>query len=287
MAEVTIDSIKELRERTGVGMMECKNSLIEADGDIDKAIRILKEKGAITAAKKGERTIKEGLIGMYLSDDKKLVSIVEVQCETDFVAKNEVFQNLTQAIANHVSITNAKDAEELMTEKIDGGTDTIKDMINAAIQKLGENMDIGRFMKFSTDGFFATYMHFNKKTAVILEIVNGVCNDETLEIAGQIAMHAASDKPVAATRDALEEATVVEQYEIFKKLTVDAGKPENMVEKITEGKMNSWYGESILIDQKLFTDNKITIKSLVDQISKISTKDCTFGTYLLFNIGKK
>ncbi len=103
MAEVTVDAIKELRERTGVGMMECKTSLIEAEGDIDKAIRILKEKGAITAAKKGERTIKEGLIGMHVSDDRETVSIVEVQCETDFVAKNENFQALTEVIAKHIS----------------------------------------------------------------------------------------------------------------------------------------------------------------------------------------
>ncbi len=285
MAEVTVDAIKELRERTGVGMMECKTSLIEAEGDIDKAIRILKEKGAITAAKKGERMIKEGLIGMHLSDDRKIVSIVEVQCETDFVAKNENFQALTETIAKHIISSDAKDVDALMGETVDG--EMVKDKLNTAIQKLGENMSIGKFMKFTTDGFFATYMHFNKKTAVILEMVNGLCNEQTLEIASQIAMHAASDKPVAATRETLDKATVDEQYEIFKKLTIDSGKPENMVDKITEGKMNAWYSESILIDQKLFTDNKITIKSLVDEISKISGKEVTFGTYILFNIGKK
>lgn len=286
MAEITASLIKELRERTGIGMMDCKQSLIEADGDIDKAIKALKEKGAITAAKKGERTIKEGLVGMYLSDDRKSVAIVEVQCETDFVAKTEDFQNLTKAVAVHVAKSDAKDVETLTAETTESG-ESIEAMRQAAIQKLGENMSVGQFMKFSTDGFFATYMHHNKKTAVVLELKDAVLNDETLEKSNLIAMHAASDRPVAATRDTIQQADIDEQKEIFKKIVVEEGKPENMIDKIVDGKMNSWFSEAVLIDQKLFTDNKITIKSLVDEISKASGKDVSFGTYVLFNIGKK
>lgn len=284
MAEVTMDLIKELRERTGVGMMECKKSLVEAEGDIDKAIRILKEKGAITAAKKGERTIKEGIIGFCMSDDKKNVSLVEVQCETDFVAKNENFQNLAKEIAEHVSSTKAATVEELMDEKTKS-SETIKDMLNAAIQKLGENMSIGKFISLSTDGFFGSYLHFNKKTAVVIEIVGGVKTDKALEIANQIAMHAASDKPVAAVREAVSKEEIEEQKEIFKKQTIESGKPENMVDKIVDGKINAWFSQSVLIDQKLFSDNKISIKSLLDEIGKESKKDVSFGKYVLINIG--
>ncbi len=286
MAEITASLIKELRERTGIGMMDCKQSLIEANGDIDQAIKALKEKGAITAAKKGERTIKEGLVGMCLSDDRKNVAIAELQCETDFVAKTEDFQNLTKIVANHVAKSDAKDVETLIAETTETG-ESIEAMRQAAIQKLGENMSVGQFMKFSTDGFFATYMHHNKKTAVIIELKDAVLNDETLEKSNLIAMHAASDRPVAATRDTIQQADIDEQKEIFKKLVIESGKPENMVDKIVEGKMNAWFSEAVLIDQKLFTDNKITIQSLVDDISKASGKDVTFGAYVLFNIGKK
>ena len=266
MANISMDIIKELRERTGIGIMDCKKALQETDGDMDKAIRLLKEKGAITAAKKNERTVKEGSIGFCINEDKTQVACIELQCETDFVAKNELFINLAKNISKTAMNLNDISVDALLNSKGENG-ETIQAMINEGIQKWGEKTVLADVKVMKTSGFFGTYVHFNNKLVSVVEFdvkPKGKC----LEIANQIAMHVASEKPLALNREGIDTEAVKEQKEIFEKQIREQGKPENMIEKILEGKMNSWYSESVLIDQKLFTDNKITIKSLIDEISK-------------------
>ena len=258
MANISMDIIKELRERTGIGIMDCKKALQETDGDMDKAIRLLKEKGAITAAKKNERTVKEGSIGFCINEDKTQVACIELQCETDFVAKNELFINLAKNISKTAMNLNDISVDALLNSKGENG-ETIQAMINEGIQKWGEKTVLADVKVMKTSGFFGTYVHFNNKLVSVVEFdvkPKGKC----LEIANQIAMHVASEKPLALNREGIDSEAVKEQKEIFEKQIREQGKPENMIEKILEGKMNSWYSESVLIDQKLFTDNKITIK---------------------------
>ena len=250
-----MDIIKELRERTGIGIMDCKKALQETDGDMDKAIRLLKEKGAITAAKKNERTVKEGSIGFCINEDKTQVACIELQCETDFVAKNELFINLAKDISKTAMNLNDISVDALLNSKGENG-ETIQAMINEGIQKWGEKTVLADVKVMKTSGFFGTYVHFNNKLVSVVEFdvkPKGKC----LEIANQIAMHVASEKPLALNREGIDAEAVKEQKEIFEKQIREQGKPENMIEKILEGKMNSWYSESVLIDQKLFTDNKI------------------------------
>ena len=278
-----MDIIKELRERTGIGIMDCKKALQETDGDMDKAIRLLKEKGAITAAKKNERTVKEGSIGFCINEDKTQVACIELQCETDFVAKNELFINLAKNISKTAMNLNDISFDALLNSKGENG-DTIQAMINEGIQKWGEKTVLADVKVMKTSGFFGTYVHFNNKLVSVVEFdvkPKGKC----LEIANQIAMHVASEKPLALNREGIDTEAVKEQKEIFEKQIREQGKPENMIEKILEGKMNSWYSESVLIDQKLFTDNKITIKSLIDEISKESGSTTTIKNFSIISLG--
>ena len=283
MANISMDIIKELRERTGIGIMDCKKALQETDGDMDKAIRLLKEKGAITAAKKNERTVKEGSIGFCINDDKTQVACIELQCETDFVAKNELFINLAKDISKTAMNLNDISVDALLNSKGENG-ETIQAMINEGIQKWGEKTVLADVKVMKTSGFFGTYVHFNNKLVSVVEFdikPKGKC----LEIANQIAMHVASEKPLALNREGIDTEAVKEQKEIFEKQIREQGKPENMIEKILEGKMNSWYSESVLIDQKLFTDNKITIKSLIDEISKESGSTATIKNFSIISLG--
>ena len=283
MANISMDIIKELRERTGIGIMDCKKALQETDGDMDKAIRLLKEKGAITAAKKNERTVKEGSIGFCINEDRTQVACIELQCETDFVAKNELFINLAKDISKTAMNLNDISVDALLNSKGENG-ETIQAMINEGIQKWGEKTVLADVKVMKTSGFFGTYVHFNNKLVSVVEFdvkSKGKC----LEIANQIAMHVASEKPLALNREGIDTEAVKEQKEIFEKQIREQGKPENMIEKILEGKMNSWYSESVLIDQKLFTDNKITIKSLIDEISKESGSTATIKNFSIISLG--
>ena len=284
MANISMDIIKELRERTGIGIMDCKKALQETDGDMDKAIRLLKEKGAITAAKKNERTVKEGSIGFCINEDKTQVACIELQCETDFVAKNELFINLAKNISKTaMNLNDNISVDALLNSKGENG-ETIQAMINEGIQKWGEKTVLADVKVMKTSGFFGTYVHFNNKLVSVVEFdvkPKGKC----LEIANQIAMHVASEKPLALNREGIDTEAVKEQKEIFEKQIREQGKPENMIEKILEGKMNSWYSESVLIDQKLFTDNKITIKSLIDEISKESGSKATIKNFSIISLG--
>ena len=278
-----MDIIKELRERTGIGIMDCKKALQETDGDMDKAIRLLKEKGAITAAKKNERTVKEGSIGFCINEDKTQVACIELQCETDFVAKNELFINLAKDISKTAMNLNDVSVDSLLNSKSEKG-ETIQAMINEGIQKWGEKTVLADVKVMKTSGFFGTYVHFNNKLVSVVEFdikPKGKC----LEIANQIAMHVASEKPLALNREGIDGEAVKEQKEIFEKQIREQGKPENMIGKILEGKMNSWYSESVLIDQKLFTDNKITIKSLIDEISKEAGETATIKNFSIISLG--
>ena len=283
MANISMDIIKELRERTGIGIMDCKKALQETNGDMDKAIRLLKEKGAITAAKKNERTVKEGSIGFCINEDKTQVACIELQCETDFVAKNELFINLAKDISKTAMNLNDISVDALLNSKSEKG-ETIQAMINEGIQKWGEKTVLADVKVMKTSGFFGTYVHFNNKLVSVVEFdikPKGKC----LEIANQIAMHVASEKPLALNREGIDAEAVKEQKEIFEKQIREQGKPENMIGKILEGKMNSWYSESVLIDQKLFTDNKITIKSLIDEISKEAGSTATIKNFSIISLG--
>lgn len=261
MAEVTAAMVKELRERTSVGMMDCKKALQECEGDMEAAIDWLRQKGLSKAAKKAGRATSEGLIGFKAADDNSVAAIVEVMCETDFVARGDQFKAFAADVAAKVFDSNPADAEALNA--------LIGDELNNQIATLGENMSVGRFVRFAAEqpGLVGSYIHSNGKIGVLVEL--GVkdaatqAKPELMELAKNIAMQVAATGSLALDPACLDPAVIDREREVYRQKTLDEGKPANIVEKIVEGRIQKFYQEVCLMEQVYIRDDKITIKALV------------------------
>ena len=253
--------VKELREKTGAGMMDCKKVLTETDGDMEKAMELLRERGIAKAAKKSDRVAAEGLVECYISEDGKTGSVVEVNAETDFVAKNEEFRLFVSDVAKQVVENNPKDVEELLEqESIAVSGKKIKEVLVDKIATIGENMNIRRFARFeTTDGLIEKYIHGDGKIAVLVNMTNG---DEAL--AKDICMQIAAAKPEFLDRDSVPEERVEKEKEILKAQTMNEGKPEAIAEKIVMGRLGKFYGEICLVEQDFVKDPNIKVSKLLE-----------------------
>ena len=251
---VTAQMVKELRDKTGAGMMDCKKALVESGGDEEKAVVYLREKGLAKAAKKVGRATSEGLMALHLSDDAKTGVLVEVKCETDFVAKNEQFQAFAADLAAKVA------ALDVTSGQADELPEDITDLTQL-ISTLGENMQLGRFVKISTDGFLGTYVHANGKIGVLVEFT-GERNDE---LGKDLAMQVAAVSPACVTPDELPADVLEREKGIYKTQAMDEGKPEEIAEKIVMGRLNKFYKEVCLLEQPFIKDDKKTIKQLLKE----------------------
>lgn len=266
---ITAKMVGELRERTGAGMMDCKKALVSTDGDIDKAIETLREKGLAAAAKKAGRIASEGLVETYVTEDGKLGAIVEVNCETDFVAGNSDFVELTKNIAKQATLSKNDTLEALLEEKYiaDNGI-TVKDAVTALIAKLGENMNLRRFAKFSTEaGVLGAYIHGGGRIAVMAQLEGG--NGElVLDAAKQITLQIAAANPLFIIKDEVPMDTMEKEKEIYRQQALNEGKPEKVVEKMVEGRANKYFKEVCLLEQPWIRDGEFTIKKYLDSKSK-------------------
>ena len=253
--------VKELREKTGAGMMDCKKVLTETDGDMEKAIELLRERGIAKAAKKSDRIAAEGLVAAYVTADKKVGALVEVNAETDFVAKNDEFRSFVADVAKQIVEKNPKDVEELLEqESIAVSGKTVQGVLVDKIATIGENMNIRRFKRFeTTDGMIEKYIHGDGKIAVLVNMTGG---DETL--AKDICMQIAAAKPEFIDRDSVPEARVEKEKGILKIQTMNEGKPENIAEKIVMGRLNKFYGEICLVEQDFVKDPNIKVTKLLE-----------------------
>lgn len=267
--KITAQMVKELRERTGAGMMNCKKALTETDGDMDKAIEVLREKGLAAAAKKAGRVAAEGLVDTYISEDGKKGAIVEVNCETDFVASNEDFVNLTKNVAKQAALTDATTIEELSAEKYIGdNTITVKDAVTNLIAKLGENMSFRRFEKFSTEsGTLVNYIHGGGRIAVLVQVEGGN-SPAVKDVAKELALQIAAVNPQYITSDEVPEDALNKEREIYREQSLNEGKPEKIVDKIVEGKVKKYYKEVCLIEQPWIRDQDQSIKKFLSDKSK-------------------
>ena len=247
--------VKELRDKTGAGMMDSKKALVETNGDIEKAIELLREKGIVTAVKKSSRIAAEGLVGMYVSEDKKTASLVEVNSETDFVAKNEEFQEFVNTVAKLIVLNDVKDVEELKKVNYDD-SETVEEKLTALIAKIGENMNIRRFEKLTTDGQIVEYSHANGSIGVLVEINE----DGDLEAAKNVALQITAMSPEYLTREEVP-ADVIEKEEYIIKEQIKAeGKPEEIAEKMLAGRLNkNLFEQVVLLEQKYVKENKETV----------------------------
>ena len=245
--EITAKAVKELREMTGAGMMDCKKALKETDGDMDKAIDYLREKGMAKAVKKAGRIAAEGLIFDGVSADHKKAVVIEFNAETDFVAKNDEFKNFGKTLVEIALNTDAKTVEELKAQKLEDGR-TVEEALVALIAKIGENMNIRRIHEtVATEGFVATYSHLGGKLGVIVEMT-GEATEENVVKARDIAMHVAAMDPKYLNSSEVTTADLEHEKEIARKQLEAEGKPAQIIEKILIGKMNKFYEENCLVD---------------------------------------
>lgn len=268
MAEITAKLVKELRDRTGAGMMDCKKALGETNGDIEKAIDLLREKGIAKAAKKSGRTAAEGLIFDGVSADHKTAVVLEFNSETDFVAKNDEFRALGAKMVEIALRPEIKTIEDLKAAEIDGVT--VETTITNLIAKIGENMSLRRFEKVTTEGFVTTYNHLGGKLGVIVEMT-GEATEANVTKAKDIAMHVAAMDPKYVDRSVVTTDDLDREREISRKQLEAEGKPAQIIEKILVGKMNKFYEESCLVDQIFVkAENKETVAEYAGDIKVVS-----------------
>ena len=257
---ITASQVKELREKTGAGMMDCKKVLTETNGDEEKAIELLRERGIAKAAKKSDRIAAEGLVDTYISENGKVGAVVEVNAETDFVAKNEEFRNFVADIAKQVALNNPKDVEDLLNEKsIVENDKTVRDVLTNKIATIGENMSIRRFERFETNNLLESYIHGDGKIAVLVEMENG-----TQELAKDICMQIAAARPEYLDRESVPEESLAKEMEILKAQAMNEGKPEAIAEKIVQGRVGKFYSEICLVEQEFVKDPDIKVGKLVE-----------------------
>lgn len=265
---VTAQLVKELRERTGAGMMACKKALTESNGDMEKAIEILREKGLAAAAKKAGRVAAEGIVKTYVSEDKKSGAILELNCETDFVAANEDFMNFADKVAEMAAKTNSTTVEEFEAEMFNE-TQTVKEALTALIAKLGENMNIRRFKKFSVEnGMVHSYIHGGGRIGVLVEVSSDKVNEIVEEVAKDLAMQVAAANPLFLNESEVDSTSLEKEKEIFRVQALNEGKPENIVEKMVAGRIKKYYKEVCLMDQPWVKDGDKNIAKFVDEKSK-------------------
>jgi len=255
MAQITAALVKELREITGAGMMDCKKALVECEGDKDKAIDYLREKGIAKAAKKAGRIASEGVVAA--ASDGKTACIVEINSETDFVAKNENFLALVKKIAEHIVACKPADMDALNASQMDGKT--VAEVMTEAVASIGEKLSLRRFEVYTTeDGQLATYIHMGGKIGVIVELSGG---DATL--GKDVAMQIAAAKPQCIGREDVDQEALAHEREVLRKQALEEGKPEKIVEKMVDGRINKYYKEVCLVEQEFVKDSDKTIKDIL------------------------
>ncbi len=271
---ITAALVKELRERTGAGMMECKKALVETNGDIEAAIENMRKSGQAKAAKKAGRTAAEGVIVIKTTPDNKRAAIVEVNCETDFVAKDDNFKSFADAVGERVLNSDADDVEALMALPLHEGEDTtIEEARQALVAKIGENMTVRRFARLSTDGVLASYSH-GVRIGVVVDI------DGDAELGRDIAMHVAASNPVCVDEADVPAEMLAKEREIVEAQARESGKPENIIEKMIEGRMRKYLGEITLKGQPFVKDPDTTVGKLLD------SKGAKVNRFVRFEVGE-
>ena len=270
MAAVTSALVKELRERTNAGMMDCKKALVNSDGDMDKAIDWLREKGLAQAAKKASRVAAEGVVTQYVTPCGCTGVIVEVNCETDFVAKTDNFMNFANNVAKHIAMANPANLDELLAQKfVDDESKTIADLISEATVAIGEKISVRRFARYETEGAVSTYIHMGGKVGVMVEVATDAKDNEAVkEFAHDLALQIAAAKPEAVRREEVDATKLEKEKEIQRAKALEAGKPEKIVDRIVEGQIEKYYKEVCLLDQQFVKDGDKTIKGLMAEVAK-------------------
>ncbi len=265
--EITAAMVKELREATNAGMMDCKKALKETDGDMEKAVDYLREKGLASAAKKASRLASEGLVGSYYCDKCGTAAMVEVNCETDFVAKTDEFKNLVTDICKQIIAEDPADVDALLQSKY--GEGTVADMITAKVATIGEKITVRRFVRYaSNNSYVDSYIHMGGKVGVLVEMSCPEVNDTIKEVAHDVALQIAAASPVApeyVRRSEVDPAHLEHEKEILVAQARNEGKPEKIIEKMVEGRINKFYQEVCVLEQPFVKDGDISVQKMIQQ----------------------
>ena len=276
---ITAQMVKELRESTGAGMMDCKKALQEAEGNMERAVDILREKGLSKAAKKADRIAAEGLVAIEINEDNTVASMVEVNSETDFVAKNEDFKTFVKDAALMALATDKEDVAGLLAETHSEGI-ALSEVLNNRIATIGEKLDVRRFVKIATEGQVAGYIHGGGKIGVLVEMIT------TAKDARDIAMQVAAMNPKYVSRDDVDQEYIAHETEILTQQALNEGKPANIVEKMIKGRLEKQLKEVCLLEQPFVKNGDLTIKALVAETAKKVGADITLGRVVRFEVGE-
>ena len=292
MANITAAMVKELREMSGAGMMDCKKALTETDGDFDKAMEFLREKGLATAQKKAGRIAAEGIVATTVINDGKKAAIVEVNAETDFVAKNVVFQSYVKEVVDQIVNSDAADVEAFKAEKWALDTSmTVEEKHAAMIAKIGENMNIRRFAKIDSDGLVVSYIHAGGKIGVLVEAATDGSGDAIEECLKNVAMQVAAMNPKYLSSDEVPQDYKDNEMKILKEQAKNdpknANKPDNIIEKMLTGRLNKELKEICLLEQEYVkAENKETVAKYVEQVAKANGCSLAVKSFVRFETGE-
>lgn len=267
---VTAQLVKELRELTGAGMMDCKKALSQTNGDLKKAVDVLREQGLSSAAKKAGRIAAEGAVSSYVSPDFSKGTLVELNCETDFVAINPLFIGLSKQICEIASENKYDSVEEVenLNYKFNDEFDTVKDALVGLVSKLGENISLRRIVNYnSNDGIVNTYIHGDGKIGVMVELKSEIKNEEVAKVAKDICMQIAATNPLFLDVNNIDQEVVNKERQILKTQALNEGKPEQVVEKMVEGRIKKYLQEVCLLEQSFVKDPDLTVKKFVENKS--------------------
>jgi elongation factor Ts len=284
MADITPQMVKELREKTGAGMGDCKKALVETNGAIKEAIEYLRKKGAASLAKRQDRSANEGLVVAKTTDDGKAAAIVEINCETDFVAKNEEFGNFSNLVVTVILENNPSSIEELMNLNI--GNDTVCGMYNEILAKYSEKIEIRRFEKINTDGFIIDYTHAGSKLAVLLEISESNPPEAALDLIKDLSMQIAAMNPGYIDRSVVPQAELEKEKEIYREAAIAEGKKEEIADKIALGRLNKFYQEQCLVEQQFVKDSSKSVADVLKDISKEFGKEVKVKRFIRYFLGE-
>jgi elongation factor Ts len=287
VGEISAKSVKDLRDKTGAGMMDCKRAIADADGDVEKAIELLRERGLAKAGKRGGRATSEGAVSIAI--DGSVAAMVEVGCETDFVARTDLFVDFGKELAE----TAAKDAsidspDSLLKASIDG--ETVADKVNAAISRLGENIVVKRVKRLDAgaSGVAGGYVHAGGKLGVVVALATEGSGAELETLAKDLAMHvaAADPSPIAVDRSGIDSAFLDSERSIFRNQAIQSGKPEGVVEKIVEGRINKYLSEICLVEQAFVKDPDRTVGDLLRDVGASAGAEIAVNGYQRYKLGE-
>lgn len=285
---ITASAVKELRDITNAGMMACKKALTETEGDVQAAVKLLREKGIVKSAGRSDRETSEGIISAQISEDGTQGVLIEINCETDFVAKNDNFQAFVTEITNTIANSDVTDAEAATSLAHNDGT--VQDALGAKFAELGEVIKIKQLIRYSVSGAgsVASYIHMGGKVGVLIELTAGkadsVGTDTFKELARDLCLHIAASNPSGLTRDDIDASTIEEEKEISRKQLIEEGKPEQIIEKILIGKINKFYSEVCLLDQGFVKDEKVSITELLTAKGKELGDTVSIARYVRYTI---